>query len=123
MSAKEKEAYKKELAEDFQRDLEENEREMEEMKKAFEEKLKAYQESGGQASQEISQNQERRKKEIHLWNVNFDPQLSGKIVHFISEERVTVGRDGECNIQLHGPSIQPQHAIFTLEGGKVYIEK
>lgn len=109
------------MEEDFKAELEENDREMEEMKKAFEDKLKAYQEGGTavgilllhehlkfkwlqfQGIDEIAEREKRRKTEAHLYNVNFDPQLSGKIVHFVSQPKVTVGKGDSSDIKLMGP--------------------
>ena len=53
----------------------------------------------------ISEMTERKKKEPHIYNLNFDPQLTGKIVHFISGEQVTIGtnKGDPSDIVLMGP--------------------
>ncbi|ELU02132.1 hypothetical protein CAPTEDRAFT_196619 [Capitella teleta] len=123
LSESDKKKLKQEMEEDFKAELEENDREMEEMKKAFEDKLKAYQEGGTAGIDEIAEREKRRKTEAHLYNVNFDPQLSGKIVHFVSQPKVTVGKGDSSDIKLMGPSILEHHAVFHFEDDKYYVEK
>ena len=58
-----------------------------------------------QLVQDMNEIMERRNKEPHIYNLNFDPQLTGKIVHFISGEQVTIGNNkgDPCDIALMGP--------------------
>lgn len=122
MSEAEIAALKAELAEDFKAQLSENDKEMEEMKKTYEEKLKAFQD--GHVSVVGDQN-EKKKSTPHLFNLNIDSQLSGKIIHFIEKDTTKIGnKNGEqSDITLGGPSIQQEHAIICKEGGKFSIDR
>ena len=53
----------------------------------------------------MSEQNKKRKTVPHLYNLNFDPQLSGRIVYFVEAGKVTVGNSkGEpCAITLMGP--------------------
>ena len=53
----------------------------------------------------ISETAEKKKSTPHIYNLNFDPQLSGRIVHFIDGEKKAVGNGkGEgIDIVLVGP--------------------
>ncbi|KAK2143188.1 hypothetical protein LSH36_870g00010 [Paralvinella palmiformis] len=126
LSESEKEELRKQLEEEYKAELEENAREMEEMKKAFEEKLKAAHDDDDDGMMpNISEMTERKKKEPHIYNLNFDPQLTGKIVHFISGEQVTIGtnKGDPSDIVLMGPSIVEKHAAIMQENGKYFVEK
>ncbi|XP_013392684.1 kinesin-like protein KIF28P [Lingula anatina] len=123
MSEEEIAALKKQLEEEYKAELEENAKQMEEMKKAYEDKLRESQEDSKASS--LSDTQAKKQTVPHLSNLNFDPQLTGKIVYFIDGDTKTVGnKKGEqSDIVLAGPSIMAQHAVFTVEGGKIFLEK
>eukprot|EP00736_Rhodelphis_marinus_P010497 Rmarinus@m.16130 len=63
---------------------------------------------------------------VRISNLNEDPVLSNKVHHEISAGTTTVVKRGTDvsgpSIPLAGLSIQPQHAIFTNDGGKVCLE-
>lgn len=48
---------------------------------------------------------EKKKSTPHICNVNFDPQLSGKMCQFIEADKVTVGnsKGDPSDIVLSGP--------------------
>ena len=53
----------------------------------------------------MSKVNERRKTIPHVYNLNFDAQLSGRIVQFVDEDRETVGnpKGDKTDIVLNGP--------------------
>ncbi|CAD5119498.1 DgyrCDS8102 [Dimorphilus gyrociliatus] len=123
MTADEKAALKKEMEEDYAAQLDENAREMEEMKKAFEEKLKAAREAGSTKNNEMNEKKKALKNTPHLYNLNFDPQLTGHIFHLLNNDETIIGKDESSNIRLNGPSILNKHAIIRKTKGKFTIEK
>ncbi|CAH1773103.1 unnamed protein product [Owenia fusiformis] len=122
MSDEEIAALKKEMEEDFKAQMSENANEMEEMKKSYEEKLKAFQEGHVPV---VSETNEKKKTTPHIYNLNFDPQLSGRIVYFteLPENKIGSKKGDPSDIVLAGPSIQEQHAVIFNEGGKFAIER
>ncbi|XP_074652315.1 kinesin-like protein KIF28 isoform X3 [Tubulanus polymorphus] len=114
---------KKELAEEYEAQLKENDKQVEDMKKSFEEKLKAAQGTGEVSA--IQAMQEKKKSVAHLFNLNFDPMLTGKINYFIekSSHRVTNKRDQlDGDIVLMGPNIHENHAVISCENDSYSIE-
>ena len=81
-----------------------NDKELQELKLSYEEKLKAAQSQGGGGS-EMIQLQKEKKKYPHIYNLNFDPQLSGKIIHILKKSETEIGnRKGkDSDICMIGP--------------------
>ncbi|XP_018021653.1 kinesin-like protein KIF28P isoform X2 [Hyalella azteca] len=91
-----------------------NDKEMIEMKKSYEEKLKAQKKDIADPS--MKKKEEERLKKPHLYNLNPDPILSGKVVHILKAGATTIGnRKGDpSDITMVGPGIQEQHAVITV---------
>ena len=93
--------------EELKAQMEENKKEMDEMKRTWEEKLKAAQD----ALQEKDMAEERRKQKClstpHLYNLNVDPQLTGKVVYMIEKGNVRSFGDFECSLLVRAG----QHTI------------
>ncbi|XP_069121894.1 kinesin-like protein KIF28P [Argopecten irradians] len=99
--------------------LEKNQREMEEMKKTFEQRL------AEREGTDFNAVDEKKKTTPHIYNLNQDPQLSGRIVHFLEGDNILIGSsgsEGEVGIRIVGPSIQLKHASFTMAENKWSIE-
>ena len=49
--------------------------------------------------------QEKKKKLAHIYNLNADIMLTGKIIHFIDKDKLIVGngKAENTNIELKGP--------------------
>lgn len=47
--------------------------------------------------------EEMKKQHPHLSNLNFDPQLSGKIVHILKRGANIIGKEDNVDILLLGP--------------------
>lgn len=47
---------------------------------------------------------EQKKSMPHMWNLNEDPSLSGKVSHFVNKGKTVVGsvKNDKANIQLAG---------------------
>ncbi|CAM1328548.1 Uncharacterised protein g9786 [Pycnogonum litorale] len=120
MSPAEIATMRKSIEEELAAQMAENEREMVEMRQTLEEKLKMADQVPGDAMKK----KEERNKYPHLTNINFDTQLTDKIVHIIRPGENTVGKDPNCNVQLQGPSIQESHALIEFhDNGGVSVEK
>ncbi|XP_064470383.1 kinesin-like protein KIF28P [Ornithodoros turicata] len=100
---------------------EDNEAQMAQMKQSFEEKLRKAEALRKQDRQRLIL-EEEKKALPHLSNLNYDPLLSGKIVHLISKGVTTVGK-GDADVSLHGAGIQEKHALLKRTEGEVTIER
>eukprot|EP00118_Oscarella_pearsei_P013302 m.105220 g.105220 ORF g.105220 m.105220 type:complete len:1030 (+) comp37217_c0_seq30:391-3480(+) len=114
-----------EEAEELKAQMEENKKEMDEMKRTWEEKLQAAQE----ALQEKDLAEELREKERlstpHLYNLNVDPQLTGKVVYVTKNGQHTIGNrntEPAPDILLIGPNIRKDHAVVVNDNGGVLLK-
>jgi hypothetical protein len=83
-----------------------NDKEMDNMKLTYEEKLKAAQLANKNPGDEMLQKILKDKAtKPHLYNLNFDPQLNGRIIHILEKPETEVGnRKGkESDICMVGP--------------------
>ncbi|KAF0296590.1 Kinesin-like protein KIF28P [Amphibalanus amphitrite] len=118
MSAADKEALRKELEEEMRAQMLENDRELEDMKKSYEEKLKAAHKSSATAAGGAAAATNREKEtKPHIYNLNMDPMLSGRIVNILKKKQTEVGnrKGGESDITMVGPGMQEKHAIIALD--------
>ena len=131
VSSKDLNEIKKKWEEDMQAAMKENDLKIERLKQSYEEKLKEKQREelrdvgkdkflSMSISKEIEQ---AKKKNPYLYNLNFDEQLTGKIVHIINNGTNTLGKSSECNIHLYGPSLQDRHARLIRKANSVLLEK
>ena len=92
--------------EEMQANMNGNDRELEEMRLSYEEKLKAAQKAQSKnVDHKLAKIMEDKKTKPHLFNLNFDPQLSGRIVHILDKSCTEVGnRKGhESDVLMVGP--------------------
>ena len=92
------------------------------MKESYEERLR------NQVRGSVDNTQKKLEEEKHLHphlsNLNFDEQLTGKIVHIIQRGKNTVGKSSDCQICLYGPKIQELHAtIYRNDRNNLVLEK
>ena len=83
-----------------------NDKQLEDMKLSYEEKLKAAQAASKNSGDELMQKIMKDKgTKPHLYNLNFDPQLSGRIIHILEKPETEIGnRKGkESDICMVGP--------------------
>ncbi|XP_066989396.1 kinesin-like protein KIF28 [Macrobrachium rosenbergii] len=114
---------KKKWEEEMKARMMENEMEMANMKKSYEEKLKQSKKDFVDPS--IAKKEQEKQKKPHIYNLNVDPMLSGRILHILKPGANSVGnRKGEESyITMVGPSIQEQHAVLTVgKDNKVNIK-
>ncbi|XP_022241347.1 kinesin-like protein KIF28P [Limulus polyphemus] len=107
----------KKLEEEMRAQMAENERELLQMKQTYEEKLKQA-ETQQKEDDDRAKIEEEKKKHPHLANLNFDPQLSGKIIHIIKEGDNAIGKS-DADIILFGPSIHDRHAVITMDNNNM----
>ncbi|XP_076324558.1 kinesin-like protein KIF28 isoform X2 [Tachypleus tridentatus] len=111
----------KKLEEEMRAQMAENERELLQMKQSYEEKLKQA-ETQQKEDDNRAKIEEEKKKHPHLANLNFDPQLSGKIIHIIKEGENAIGKC-DADIILFGPCIHDSHAVITMDNSIVCMEQ
>ena len=105
------EALKKEWMEEMKAQMAGNEQEMAEMAKSYEQKLKEAQEKAKAAAavggaDDLQRIMKAKKTTPHIYNINFDPQLSGRIVHILDKAETQVGNGknkDEGEIVMIGP--------------------
>ncbi len=102
LSAKEREKLKKEFMEEMQAQMAENDREMNQMKMSYEEKLKN---NTVKVDGHLAEVMKQKKERPHLHNLNFDPQLSNKIVHILKDGDQEIGspKGQKSDITMAGP--------------------
>lgn len=123
LSEEEKMTMKKQLEEEYKSMLEKNQQEMSNMQQDFQKRL-----AEAQAESEyklIAETNEKKKTYPHLYNLNMDPQMTGKIIHFIIQDDETIIGNGKAegtDLTLRGSSIMDLHCkimhkdgVFTLE--------
>uniref|UniRef100_A0A0N4Z581 Kinesin-like protein n=1 Tax=Parastrongyloides trichosuri TaxID=131310 RepID=A0A0N4Z581_PARTI len=110
--------------EELKRLLENNKIEMENLKKNWEERLSFVVKSNN-----YNDDTNKKRKEVpHLWNLNEDPALTNKIVHFINKNDTLItnqiDNDTTVNkIVLQGLSIMNNHAmIFNKNNKKIFLK-
>uniref|UniRef100_A0A0K0ED16 Kinesin-like protein n=1 Tax=Strongyloides stercoralis TaxID=6248 RepID=A0A0K0ED16_STRER len=110
--------------EELKRLLESNKIEMENLKKKWEEKFNLTEKNFINYNENII----KKRKEIpHLWNLNEDPALTNKIIHFINKNDTLVTNQTNITcknkIILEGLSIMENHAtIFNKNDKKIFIK-
>ncbi|XP_071522909.1 LOW QUALITY PROTEIN: kinesin-like protein KIF28P [Panulirus ornatus] len=114
---------KKKWEEEVKARMMENEQEMANMKKSYEEKLRQAKKDFVDPS--IAKKEQDKQTKPHIYNLNVDPMLSGRIIHILSPGDNTIGnrKGAESNITMISPSIQEQHAVMTVaKDGKVIVK-
>ncbi|CEF61084.1 Kinesin-like protein KIF1B [Strongyloides ratti] len=111
--------------EELKKLLENNKIEMKNLKKKWEEKFNLKEKDLIHYNEDII----KKKKEIpHLWNLNEDPALTNKIVHFIYKNDTLVTNQTDITyknnkIVLQGLSIMENHAIIFNKNDKKILLK
>uniref|UniRef100_A0A2P2I1T5 Kinesin-like protein 6 n=1 Tax=Hirondellea gigas TaxID=1518452 RepID=A0A2P2I1T5_9CRUS len=92
----------------------ENDKDISDMNYTYEERLKSQKKDIGDSS--LKKKEEERLKKPHIYNLNQDPQLSGRIVHILRPGTTTIGnrKGSPSDITMMGPGIQQQHAVITV---------
>ena len=104
------EALKKEWMEEMKAQMAGNEQEMAEMAKTYEQKLKEAQAaaaaSNAAGGEDLQRIMKAKKTTPHIYNINFDPQLSGRIVHILDKADTQIGNGknkDQAEIVMIGP--------------------
>ena len=110
-------ALKKQWLEEMKSNMKNNEKEVTDHSKSTQEKV------GEQHAQEkkehhqdnaLAKIMEEKKSKAHLFNLNFDPQLSGRLVHICQKPELEIGnkKGKESDICMVGPGLHEQHALI-----------
>ena len=91
--------------EEMKAQMKNNDKELQEMKLSYEEKLKAAKASNTGGKDAMAELQKEKKKYPHIYNMNFDPQLSGKIIHILKKPETEIGnrKGNDSDICMIGP--------------------
>lgn len=108
----------------------ENERQLAEMRRSYEELLQNQMSqstrsvlSGDSTSPEFRRLEELKQNNPYLSNLNFDEQLSGKIVYIVNKGTNMIGKSTDCDIVLYGPKIADKHAsMYRKDSGVVLLD-
>merc|ERR1719481_2087167 len=105
--------------EEMKANMKANEKEAAESTKTSEEKIKE------QSAQDnvLTKIAEEKKSKPHLFNLNFDPQLSGRLVHIFQKEDVEIGnkKGKESDICMVGPGVKEAHAMVRMDKKKHHV--
>ena len=106
-------ALKKQWLEEMKANMKANEKEVSDSGKSTEERTKEQKSDEGQKDSVLSQIMEEKKTKAHLFNLNFDPQLSGRLVHIFQKPETEIGnkKGKPSDICMIGPGMMQQHAI------------
>ncbi|WAR06090.1 KIF28-like protein [Mya arenaria] len=130
MTDEERSQLKQELEEEYKSMLEKNQQEIENKEKEWQRQLEEARQQGGSSYAGIAEINEKKKTWPHLYNLNMDPQMTGKIIHFMVQGDNTMddetiignGKAEGTDLTLRGGAISDLHCkiihkdgVFTLE--------
>merc|ERR1719186_1127946 len=112
LSKEELEEMKKQWMLEMKANMKNNEKEEAELKKTTEEKKSEQTKKEGEGDTVLNKILEEKKTKPHLFNLNFDPQLSGRLVHIFQKSETEIGnqKGHESDICMIGPGVHPEHA-------------
>merc|ERR1712159_166129 len=93
------------------------------MQKSWEEKMESQQKEAMERLKQEQQKDELKKTTPHLWNLNEDPILTGKVVHFCYDGATKFGADEFCERKILGAGIFPEHAVIKNKNDQTITEE
>ena len=98
-------ALKKQWLEEMKATMKNNEKEVTDHGKTTEDKTKEQKAKEHHQDGVLAQIMEEKKSKPHLFNLNFDPQLSGRLVHIFQKSELEIGnkKGKESDICMIGP--------------------
>ena len=110
-------ALKKQWLEEMKATMKNNEKEVTEHGKTTEDKTKEQKAKEHHQDGVLAQIMEEKKSKAHLFNLNFDPQLSGRLVHIFQKSELEIGnkKGKESDICMIGPGLHQQHALVRQD--------
>lgn len=103
--------------------LAEKDAELANMQKSWEEKMESQQASLEARLQEVQEQEIMKQSTPHLWNLNEDPMLTGKVVLFCYDGSTNFGSDDICENTILGAGIMGKHAVIKNKNDqKIVIE-
>ena len=110
-------ALKKQWLEEMKSNMKNNEKEVTDHSKSTQEKVGEQQDKEKKEHHQdgaLAKIMEEKKTKAHLFNLNFDPQLSGRLVHIFQKPELEIGnkKGKESDICMVGPGLHEQHAII-----------
>ncbi|KAL4229280.1 hypothetical protein ACF0H5_012320 [Mactra antiquata] len=121
MTDEERNQLKEDLENEYKSALEKNQQDMANMEQEFQKRLAEAQASSDFS--DIAALNEKKKTHPHLYNLNMDPQMTGKITHIIDQDDEIIIGNGKCegtDLTLRGLAdlhckIMHKDGVFTLE--------
>ena len=110
-------ALKKQWLEEMKATMKNNEKEVTDHGKTTEDKTKEQKAKEHHQDGVLAQIMEEKKSKPHLFNLNFDPQLSGRLVHIFQKSELEIGnkKGKESDICMVGPGLHEQHALIRQD--------
>ena len=108
---------KKKWLEEMKANMKNNEKEEKDHAKSTQEKASEQQAKEHHKDGALSKIMEEKKSKAHLFNLNFDPQLSGRLVHIFQKHDLEIGnkKGKESDICMVGPGLHEQHALIRQD--------
>ena len=117
LSKNEVEALKKKWMEEMKANMKTNEKEVTDHNKTTEDKASEQKAKEHHQDGALAKIMEEKKSKPHLFNLNFDPQLSGRLVHIFQKHELEIGnkKGKESDICMVGPGVHQQHALIRQD--------
>ena len=114
LSKEEVSALKKQWMEEMKATMKNNEKEVTDHGKTTEDKANEQHAKESHQDKALAKIMEEKKSKPHLYNLNFDPQLSGRLVHIFQKPELEIGnkKGHESDICMVGPGVHQQHALI-----------
>ena len=110
---------KKQWLEEMKATMKNNEKEVTDHGKSTEDKEKEQKshEKKEHHDNPLAKIMEEKKSKAHLFNLNFDPQLSGRLVHIFQKSELEIGnkKGKDSDITMIGPGLHEQHALIRQD--------
>ena len=109
---------KKQWLEEMKATMKNNEKEVTDHNKSTEDKEKEQKSHDKHAADNpLAKIMEEKKSKAHLFNLNFDPQLSGRLVHIFQKSELEIGnkKGKDSDITMIGPGLHEQHALIRQD--------
>ncbi|XP_045207845.2 kinesin-like protein KIF28P isoform X2 [Mercenaria mercenaria] len=123
MTDEERAEMKKELEDEYKSMLEKNKKDMENMEAEFQKRLEEA--KANSDYQSIAEINERKKTDPHLYNLNMDPMMTGRIIHFMNDDKEVIIGNGKAegtDLVLRGGSIIDVHCKIMENNGVYTLE-
>ncbi len=110
-----------EILEELKAQMSMNAQIIQENTSTFKERLEKAQKESEIEEEKSKERKKKKNKDPYLTNLNEDPILSYVICYFLGDKETIIGSSFECQIQLSGLNICPEHAKIINDGNRLIL--